>query len=102
MFIIETEEKGRDFILEVISLYERSKASQLTPAVEEVPYLNRAEASDFLKISLPTLHQYTKDGTITCHRIGSRVLYKKSDLLNICKSANIKKNKNQSSKFYGN
>ena len=39
-------------------------------------YATRREVCDRLKISLATLHYYTKDGTLTGYRIGGRVLYK--------------------------
>ncbi len=39
-------------------------------------YITRREICDRLKISLATLHSYTKDGTLKGYRIGGRVLYK--------------------------
>ena len=47
---------------------------------KETIYLTRKEASTFLKISLPTLNNYTKAGRINGFRIGTRVLYKLEDL----------------------
>ena len=38
-------------------------------------YLTRQETASLLRISLPTLNDFTKRGLITGHRIGSRVLY---------------------------
>ncbi len=38
-------------------------------------YLSRFEAADLLKISLPTLAEYTRTGLIQGSRIGTRVLY---------------------------
>lgn len=38
-------------------------------------YLTRQETATLLRISLPTLNDFTKRGLITGHRIGSRVLY---------------------------
>lgn len=49
------------------------------PTEKEV-YLTRQQTADFLQISLPTLHQYTKDGLISSFRIGSKIRYKKSDI----------------------
>jgi excisionase family DNA binding protein len=46
----------------------------------ETKYLTRQEAATLLKISLPTLNNYTKTGRITGFRIGSRVLFKLTDL----------------------
>jgi excisionase family DNA binding protein len=47
---------------------------------KEDAYLTRQQAADFLQMSLPTLHQYTKDGLINSFRIGSKIRYKKSDI----------------------
>ncbi|MRR24253.1 helix-turn-helix domain-containing protein [bacterium] len=38
-------------------------------------YLTRLEAARLLHLTLPTLHEYTKEGVIQGHRIGRRVLY---------------------------
>lgn len=46
----------------------------------ETKYLTRLEAATLLKISLPTLNNYTKTGRITGYRIGSRVLYELAEL----------------------
>jgi excisionase family DNA binding protein len=40
------------------------------------PYVSRKEACSLLKISLPTLNDWTKRGLLVSYRIGSRVLYK--------------------------
>jgi excisionase family DNA binding protein len=37
--------------------------------------LTRKETAKVLRISLPTLNEWTKDGTISSCRIGGRVLY---------------------------
>jgi len=51
------------------------------PSKKEDPrYLTRKEAARFLKISVPTLHSYTKEGKVTAFRVGRRVLYRMSDL----------------------
>jgi len=46
-------------------------------APQKIPndYLTRQETASLLRISLPTLNDFTKRGLITGHRIGSRVLY---------------------------
>ena len=43
-------------------------------------YITRRDICDRLKISLATLHCYTKDGTLKGYRIGGRVLYKLSEV----------------------
>lgn len=47
---------------------------------EKLELLSRKDAAKLLCISLPTLHQWTKDGVITAFRIGNRVLYKLEDI----------------------
>jgi excisionase family DNA binding protein len=47
---------------------------------EKDPFLTRQQAAKLLQISLPTLHQYTKDCLITSFRIGNKIRYKKNDL----------------------
>jgi excisionase family DNA binding protein len=42
--------------------------------------LTRKDAAELLHISLPTLLERTKDGTLTSYRVGSRILYKRSEL----------------------
>lgn len=44
--------------------------------------LTRKEASKFLKISLPKLDEFTRDGDIPASRIGTRARYLKTDLVN--------------------
>ena len=43
--------------------------------------LTREETAEMLSISLTTLWKYTKDDVIPAFRIGSKVRYKKSDIL---------------------
>jgi excisionase family DNA binding protein len=43
-------------------------------------FLTRKQAAKSLQISLPTLHQYTKDSLIPSFRIGYKVRYKESDI----------------------
>lgn len=44
-------------------------------------YYTRKEVSDLFHISLVTLNKHTKNKRLNAHRIGSRVLYKKSEVL---------------------
>lgn len=46
----------------------------------EESFLTRQQAADYLQMSLPTLHQYTKNGWITSYRIGNKIRYRKADL----------------------
>lgn len=48
----------------------------------DVVFLSRKEASQFLKISLVTLHNWSITGVIQSYRIGTRIRYKKDELEN--------------------
>jgi hypothetical protein len=65
-------------IIRVIVKEEIQLAS--TTKRNETKYLTRKEVATFLKISLPTLNNYTKIGIVNGFRIGTRVLYKAEDL----------------------
>jgi hypothetical protein len=43
-------------------------------------YLNRFEVVELLKISLPTLNNWSKSGIVQAYRIGNRVLYKADEI----------------------
>ncbi|NLJ39407.1 MAG: helix-turn-helix domain-containing protein [Candidatus Atribacteria bacterium] len=58
----------------------RDELSALKPKDPTLQYLSRQEVATLLKISLPTLNEYTKTGIIKGSRIGSRVLYSESDI----------------------
>lgn len=42
--------------------------------------LTRKQAAKTLNISLPTLDLYSSNGTIKAHKLGSRILYKRTDI----------------------
>ncbi len=43
-------------------------------------YLSRNEVCSLLKISLPTLNDWTKIGRLQSYKIGNRVLYKQDEI----------------------
>jgi excisionase family DNA binding protein len=43
-------------------------------------YITRKEVIKILKISLPTLHDWTKQGWLQSYKIGNRVLYRKVEV----------------------
>jgi len=47
---------------------------------ESTTYLNRFEVVKILKISLPTLNNWSKAGILQSYRIGNRVLYKADEI----------------------
>jgi excisionase family DNA binding protein len=48
---------------------------------EEIEYITRKETALILGVSLVTLNEWTKTGTLQGYRIGSRVRYKKTEVL---------------------
>ncbi len=66
---------------QLISEAVEEKLIQFQPQqAKNTKYLTRKETSELLKISLPTLNEYTKSGKVKGHRIGGRVLYLESDI----------------------
>lgn len=51
-------------------------------SVEMEDFLTRQEVSKLFHISLVTLNKHTKSKRLNAHRIGARVLYKKTEVLN--------------------
>lgn len=47
---------------------------------EPFTYLTRKEVAKMLRITLPTLHDWTKLGYLPSYRIGTRVLYKSTEV----------------------
>lgn len=48
--------------------------------VKSKEYLTGKEVDAFLKISAVTRHKYAKNGILTKHKIGGRVLYRREDV----------------------
>jgi excisionase family DNA binding protein len=55
------------------------------PKTQDKDLKSRKETARILNISLPTLHLFTKEGSIRAYRIGNRVLYKSEDIENALK-----------------
>ena len=51
----------------------------------EVTLLSRKEVADFFNISLVTLHKWTKKGVVKSYKIGNKVRFKKSEVLEALK-----------------
>jgi len=71
-----------DLLLQIEQLFE-AKVSARTPHNENIQsgYLSRKEVASLLKITLPTLHDWTKMGYLKSYKIGARVLYKESEVV---------------------
>jgi len=53
--------------------------------------ITRQETAKILKISLPTLHNWTKNGILPSHKVSTRVRYKKSEIMELFNSGDINK-----------
>lgn len=66
---------------QIISDVVQEKLNQFQPHQKnEIKYLTRKEVAALLKISLPTLNEYTKTGKLKGYRIRGRVLYKADEI----------------------
>lgn len=75
-----SQEEIKQLIKEAVA--EEISASTLFTKGEESTYLTRAETAALLKISLPTLLKWTKEGKISAYRFGNTVRYKKHEIDN--------------------
>lgn len=60
---------------------EVEKFSSLSNHPQETELITREQTSKILGISLPTLYSWTKLGILPSYRIGTRIRYKKSEVL---------------------
>jgi excisionase family DNA binding protein len=69
-----------ELLKEMEQLLER-KLDAREKAQNNIPkYLTRKEASVLLKISLPTLNEWTKEGLLISYQIDNRILYKANEV----------------------
>lgn len=51
------------------------------PQPDPSEFITRKETAQILNVSLVTLNEWTKNGTLQGYRIGSRIRYKKNEVL---------------------
>lgn len=78
-YIFIQESELRDLVSE--SIRKELESFKPVPASNESELITRTEAARLLDISLPTLNAYSKDGRIKSYRIGSRIRYKRDEVL---------------------
>ncbi|MCB4807135.1 helix-turn-helix domain-containing protein [Tamlana sp. 62-3] len=83
--IIKTEIQGLDANT-LLSRFEKIQNGilELQKAVQPQPeteLLTRQTVAEWLSISLPTLHAWTKNGILKSYRIGNKIRYKKNEVL---------------------
>ena len=74
-----SESDLKRILREVLS--EQQSSDSIKPeTTEKTTFLNRLEVVELLKISLPTLSNWTKEGILQSYRIGRRVLYREDEV----------------------
>jgi excisionase family DNA binding protein len=76
LFQIESEDKFTESIRSII----REELAILNTKETPQRFLSRQEVAELLKISLPTLNEYTRKGIVKGSRVGSRVLYDEAQI----------------------
>jgi len=69
----------KKILREVLDEKPKLESSKKDPG-KKLAYLNRFEVAEMLKISLPTLNNWSKAGTVQSYRIGNRILYKLDEI----------------------
>lgn len=73
-----------DFQNQLIGKLKTEFLSATIPPPKEIDedFLNAKQVSKLLGISLVTLHKWKKDGKLKFHRFGTRIRFRKSEILN--------------------
>ncbi len=79
------ENISTDELIESIRLVVKQEVANLQLQKSIPRYYTRKEVSDLLKITLPTLFEYTRAGKIKGNRIGNRVLYSEDEVMRAVK-----------------
>jgi excisionase family DNA binding protein len=70
-----------DDLLKRIEQIIDKRLNSLSPQTQkQSEYISRKDVGKLLKVSLPTLHEYTKLGWLQSYKIGNRVLYKREEV----------------------
>jgi excisionase family DNA binding protein len=70
---------SNDVMVKIKPLFIANQPAPPPPPKTET-FLSRKEVAKLLKVSLPTLNEYTKEQKVKGYRIGARVLYKQSEV----------------------
>ncbi len=82
MIIIPLEEAAfYDKINSIVKTAVQSEMQGLIHPEKSDELLSRRDTAKLLEISLPTLHNYTNAGMLHAYKIGSRVLYKREEVI---------------------
>lgn len=78
---------------EVIDIFREGLESFILKDKKKNILLSRKDTAEQLCISLPTLNEWTKNGTIKAYRIGGRVLYKLNEIHDALEEVKTLKNR---------
>jgi|SRR5436189_6209965 excisionase family DNA binding protein len=70
-----------DLLLQIGQLIDSKIGNLPLNENKQSDYLSRKEVAKLLKITLPTLHDWTKLGYLKSYKMGTRVLYKESEVI---------------------
>lgn len=92
MNVIKIEVNGLDItnliekLDKLIQLLDKDKAEDDAPE----KFLTRGEVAELLKITLPTLHDWTKKGLLKAYKISNRIRYKEKEVMKIITKNQVK------------
>jgi len=69
-----------DLLLQIGQLIDARLGNLPLKENNQSEYLSRKEVAKLLKITLPTLHDWTKQGWLKAYKMGTRVLYKQDEI----------------------
>lgn len=68
-------------LAETLARIEKAISQQPNSGPVNEALLSKKEAADLLGISLNTLDKYTRNRTIPCYGIGSKIVFKRSEVI---------------------
>ena len=78
--ILITVKIENDLLLQIGQIIDTKFGTLPQKEKTQSDYLSRKEVAKLLKITLPTLHDWTKVGILKSYKIGTRVLYKENEV----------------------
>ena len=61
------------------------------PQAEPGELITREQTAQILRVSLPTLHNWTKSGLLQSYKIATRVRYKREEVMRIFQNSELKR-----------
>jgi hypothetical protein len=85
-----TPDELKNLISEAVkqTMYEICQSKPIASKPEDNDYITRIEASTFLKVSLVTIHDWSKKGLLKHYKLGNRTYYKKSEIIQKINNSN--------------